>query len=66
MHSCIHRLCGSVVNNLFLPVEAYIFNPNAYLLLAFLTPEIEIASSSHFLVFPENARLSTYCLTLRT
>ena len=55
-----------MVKQSFLPVKAYILNPYVYLLFAFLAPEIEVASPSHFLVFPENAWLSTYRLTLRT
>ena len=48
---------GSVVNNLFLPIKANIVYPYMYLLSAFPTPEIKIASSYDILVFAENARL---------
>lgn len=59
-------LCKLLFKQSFLPVEAYILYPYVYFLLAFLTPQVKVASPSHFLVFPENARLSTYRLTLRT
>lgn len=54
------------LNNLFLPVKAYILRLYVYLLATTLAPQIQVAATHKILVFAENFGLPAFLDTART